>query len=120
LFLRSPLDSASPSARSRRETHLRPDRRTELLALNHCAYATRDLAIDVLSLQSKKHANPDNDAASIAALLKKTGFDSVDLRNDLGVTELRRAVREFAGAAPDADVALVYCGGHGIEVDGNN
>ena len=64
--------------------------------------------------------NPDNDAASIAALLKKTGSDSVDLRNDLGVTELRRAVHEFAGAAPDAGVALVYCAGHGIEVDGNN
>lgn len=64
--------------------------------------------------------NPDKDAASIADLLKKTGFDSVDLRNDLGVAELRRTVREFAGIAADADVALVYYAGHGIEVDGNN
>ena len=33
-----------------------------------------------------------------------------------GAAELRRALREFAGLAADADVAVVFYAGHGIEV----
>ncbi len=33
---------------------------------------------------------------------------------------MRRALREFADQARDADVALVYYAGHGIEIDGTN
>ena len=33
---------------------------------------------------------------------------------------MRRAVREFAMTAADADLAVVYYAGHGIEVDGSN
>lgn len=65
-------------------------------------------------------ANPAHDAATIAAMLKKAGFDSVDLRSDLKAVEMRRALREFGSKTRDADVAVVYYAGHGIELDNAN
>ena len=65
-------------------------------------------------------ANPVNDSAKIAATLKDAGFDSVDSRHDLPAAETRRALRDFADRARDADIAVVYYAGHGIEVDGAN
>jgi uncharacterized caspase-like protein len=65
-------------------------------------------------------ANPVNDSAKIAATLKDAGFDVVDSRRDLPAAETRRALRDFADRARDADIAVVYYAGHGIEVDGGN
>ena len=65
-------------------------------------------------------ANPDNDAAAISDIFKQMGFDIVELRRDLGVSEMRRAVRDFAAVAADSDMAVVYYAGHGIEVNGAN
>jgi uncharacterized caspase-like protein len=65
-------------------------------------------------------ANPDNDAAAMTAVFQKAGFDKVESRRDLSIAEMRRAVREFAETARDADIAVVYYAGHGIEVDGVN
>lgn len=65
-------------------------------------------------------ANPDNDAAAVSEVFRQIGFDVVMLRHDLGVSEMRRTMREFAVAAADADMAIVYYAGHGIEVDGTN
>lgn len=67
-----------------------------------------------------KLTNPVNDGAMIAATLKGAGFDVVDWRQDLGILESRRALRDFADRAADADIAVVYYAGHGIEVDGTN
>jgi uncharacterized caspase-like protein len=64
--------------------------------------------------------NPVNDAAMIAATLKEAGFDVVDSRHDLPAAETRRALRDFADRARDADIAVVYYAGHGMEVDGTN
>jgi uncharacterized caspase-like protein len=64
--------------------------------------------------------NPVNDSAKMAATLKDAGFDVVDSRRDLPAAETRRALRDFADAARDADIAVVYYAGHGIEVDGSN
>src|SRR6187399_422892 len=64
--------------------------------------------------------NPINDSAKIAATLKEAGFDVVDSRRDLPAAETRRALRDFADRARDADIAVVYYAGHGIEVDGSN
>ncbi len=64
--------------------------------------------------------NPVNDGAVIAATLKDAGFDVVDSRHDLPAAETRRALRDFADRARDADIAVVYYAGHGIEVDGTN
>jgi len=65
-------------------------------------------------------ANPVNDSARIASTLKDAGFDVVDSRRDLPAAETRRALRDFADRARDADIAVVYYAGHGIEVDGGN
>ncbi len=64
--------------------------------------------------------NPVNDGAVIAATLKSAGFDVVDSRHDVPAAELRRALRDFADRARDADIAVVYYAGHGMEVEGTN
>ncbi|MGA7806041.1 caspase family protein [Bradyrhizobium sp.] len=64
--------------------------------------------------------NPGNDAALIAQTLKDAGFDVVDARYNLPAQETRQALREFADQAQDADIAVIYYAGHGIEVDGQN
>ena len=64
--------------------------------------------------------NPVNDSTRIATTLKDAGFDVVDSRRDLPAAETRRALRDFADKARDADIAVVYYAGHGIEVDGAN
>ncbi len=65
-------------------------------------------------------ANPVNDSARIASTLKEAGFDVVDSRRDLSAADTRRALRDFADRSRDADIAVVYYAGHGIEVDGGN
>lgn len=67
-----------------------------------------------------KLPNPANDAAAIAALLKKAGFQTVIAKNDVANVEMRRAVREFTEAAATADIAVVFYAGHGIEINGGN
>jgi uncharacterized caspase-like protein len=64
-------------------------------------------------------ANPINDATAITATLKEAGF-LVDTRRNLKIADMRRALRDFADTSRDADVAVVYYAGHGIEVDGTN
>ena len=64
--------------------------------------------------------NPVNDSAKIASTLKDAGFDVVDSRRDLSAADTRRALRDFADRSRDADIAVVYYAGHGIEVDGGN
>ncbi|MFD2184273.1 caspase family protein [Rhodoplanes azumiensis] len=64
--------------------------------------------------------NPHNDAAAIAEMFRKAKFDLVELKRDLGVIEFKRALRDFYNTTRDADVAVVYYAGHGIEVGGVN
>src|SRR5215211_698657 len=63
-----------------------------------------------------KLPNPIKDATAIAEMFKKAGFEWVKVRQDLGNLEFKRALREFMDAAADADVAVVYYAGHGIQV----
>ena len=64
--------------------------------------------------------NPKNDAAAMEAMFKAAAFTSVVRLNDLGVTAMKRALRDFADTAQDADIAVVFYAGHGIEVAGVN
>jgi len=64
--------------------------------------------------------NPKNDVAAMAEMFKAAGFDKVVRGNDLGVTAMRRALRDFSDTAHDADIAVVFYAGHGIEVSGTN
>jgi len=67
-----------------------------------------------------KLSNPANDAAAVAAMFKSAGFDTVESKLNLTVSELRKALRDFGNASRDADIAVVYYAGHGIELDGTN
>lgn len=67
-----------------------------------------------------KLPNPSNDAAAVTAMLKAAGFDSVESRLNVSANDLRKTLREFAARARDADIAVVYYAGHGIELDGTN
>jgi len=64
--------------------------------------------------------NPTNDASAITEILRGAGFDLVESRRDLKISEMRRVFRDFANSSRDADVAVVYYAGHGIEVEGTN
>ena len=65
-------------------------------------------------------ANPQRDAASVAASLRAIGFESVTLADDATREKLTEALRGFADRARRADWAMVYYAGHGIEVNGVN
>ena len=64
--------------------------------------------------------NPANDAAAITEMFRNAAFDVVESRRDLKNTEMRRALRDFTEKARDADIAVIYYAGHGMEVDGSN
>ena len=65
-------------------------------------------------------SNPVNDARAVGGIFRAAKFDLVDIRYDLDVQGLRSAIRDFSLVAQDADVAVVFYAGHGIELDGNN
>jgi hypothetical protein len=65
-------------------------------------------------------ANPANDAEAMSVTLRRAGFDVVDLKRDLKASEMRRALRDFSDQVRDADIAIVYFAGHGVEIDGTN
>jgi uncharacterized caspase-like protein len=93
------------------------------LATQTAAFADRRVALVIGNGKYENAgvlANPTNDADAVADLLTKAGFDSVDRRRDLGVVEFKRAVREFVDRAANADVAVVYYSGHGLEIGGVN
>jgi uncharacterized caspase-like protein len=64
--------------------------------------------------------NPANDAAAVADIFKTAGFDVVESRRNLKNAELRRVLNNFFDSARDADFAVVYYAGHGIEIEGSN
>ena len=63
--------------------------------------------------------NPVNDAAAVAGVLTRLGFDVVE-KHDLGVAQMRDALKDFEDKAGAAAWALVYYAGHGMELFGRN
>lgn len=63
--------------------------------------------------------NPANDARAIDRLLSDLGFE-VDLVANADRRKLSRSLQRFAEDAAEADVALIYYSGHGIEAGGEN
>ncbi|QOZ72966.1 caspase family protein [Bradyrhizobium arachidis] len=87
------------------------------------AFAGKRVAL-VLANSAYQHApslaNPVSDGSVMAKTLKEAGFDVVESRHDLSALDTRRVLRDFADATRDADIAVVYYAGHGIEVEGSN
>src|SRR5712672_4805221 len=93
------------------------------LLVGHPALADKRVALVIGNSSYRnvaKLSNPANDAAAVAAMFKAAGFDTVESKLNLTVSELRKALRDFGNTSRDADVAVVYYAGHGIELDGTN
>ena len=60
---------------------------------------------------------PERDARAVADALQQTGFQTVDLALDLDRDGIVKALRLFRDEADNADWALIYFAGHGIEID---
>jgi uncharacterized caspase-like protein len=93
-----------------------------LISINP-AHAEKRVAL-VIGMSKYQHVprliNPARDADAVTQLFKSSGFDVVESERDLGIADLRRVVREFSETTREADIAVVYYAGHGIEVDGTN
>ncbi|PWT85862.1 MAG: hypothetical protein C5B56_13360 [Proteobacteria bacterium] len=66
-----------------------------------------------------KLPNPPNDAADLAAVLKSLGF-AVTLGLDLKRGQMEDTLIAFTKAARNADTALVFYAGHGLQHQGTN
>lgn len=63
--------------------------------------------------------NPPNDAHDIATLLRQQNFTVLE-RQNLPRRDFEDALADFGRQAEQADLALVFYAGHGIQVDGRN
>ena len=88
------------------------------------AFAAERRVALVIGNSSYIHApaldNPVNDVTAVSVMLEGAGFQVVETRNNLDNTAMRRVIREFSAKTRDADVAVVFYAGHGLEVDGTN
>jgi len=88
-----------------------------------CAFAERRVALIVGNSTYQtvpQLPNPSRDASSVAKMFKDAGFDSVDVQLNVGNLEFKRSIRRFETMADQADIAVVYYAGHGLEIGGNN
>jgi hypothetical protein len=69
---------------------------------------------------AKQLAKPGNDARIVADALRRVGFQTIDLKSNLGNQAFRQALKDFRAKADGAQVALVYYAWHGIEGNGRN
>lgn len=65
-------------------------------------------------------ANPGNDANALGALFSGAKFDLVETKLDLPREAFLSALREFTTKSEDADIAVIYFAGHGMEMAGTN
>jgi uncharacterized caspase-like protein len=70
-------------------------------------------------MQAGALPNPMNDASDMAEALKKVGFEVI-LGLDLTKSAFDGKVRDFARALEQADVAVFFYAGHGLQVGGRN
>ena len=60
-----------------------------------------------------------SDSVAVAGLLKAAAFQVMEVR-DVKNLEFRRAIREFTALAKDADFAVVFFAGYGVDVRNRN
>lgn len=65
-------------------------------------------------------ANPVTDARMIAAALRRTTVDEVELVEEPDAARWDAAFTAFADQLSGDDIALVYFAGHGFQIDGSN
>ncbi|WP_354066967.1 ABC transporter substrate-binding protein [Bradyrhizobium sp. OAE829] len=65
-------------------------------------------------------SNPSHDAGAMGKAFRDLGFQKVVVEVDLTREKLTDTLRAFAGDADDADWAVIYFAGHGMEMGGTN
>ena len=80
------------------------------LVIGNGAYKGEDL---------KSLANPSNDAEDMAVALRRFGFEVLAHKN-LNRRQMKDAIAEFGRKASNADAALFYYAGHGIQIKNQN
>jgi len=94
-----------------------------MIALPSLARGEKHVALVIANgayVKVPKLENPKNDAAAMEAMFKAAGFATVVRVNDLGAATMRRALRDFSDTAYEADIAVIFYAGHGMEVSGIN
>lgn len=64
--------------------------------------------------------NPSRDASAVARMFRDAGFDTVETQLNVGNLDFKRAIRRFESISDQADIAVVYYAGHGLEIGGIN
>jgi hypothetical protein len=64
-------------------------------------------------------ANPGNDARAIAQVLRSLDFYVIE-GEDLGYDDMRGALKQFSNLLGEADLALLFYAGHGLQAYGEN
>jgi len=101
-----------------------------------CLAALLCLPLDIAQAQTRKRValligngdyasattlgNPRNDVRLVAEAARKAGFQTVTIKQDLGMAPFQQALRDFRALADGAQVAMVYYAGHGMEGNGRN
>lgn len=70
-------------------------------------------------LSASPLTNPGNDAADVAASLRRLKFDVVHIQ-DARLVDLDRGLDEFSRRLKPGGVALVFYAGHGVQLNGEN
>src|SRR6516162_1737143 len=64
--------------------------------------------------------DPFTDARSMAYKFRQVGFDTVNEYFNVDQLQFKRALRDFEDRVADADVAVIYYSGYGVESRGVN
>jgi Caspase domain len=67
-----------------------------------------------------KLPNPSRDAIAVGQMFRDAGFDNVEVIVNASNLEFKRAIRKFEVDVDQADIAVVYYAGHGLEIGGVN
>lgn len=94
-----------------------------LLAFVPAAHASEKRAALIIGNAAYAHTvplkNARNDAKGMSQLLSSLGFQVIE-GLDLDKRAMERAIRDFRESIVDADLALFFYAGHGIQVAGQN
>ena len=107
---------AAAEAKERERQQAQTPQRQEALVRNERRVA---LVVGNGAYKQSPLDNAVNDATDLNAALKTLGFQTILLQN-ASLQTMRQKTREFADLTIDADVALIFYSGHGIEYRGNN
>ena len=90
-----------------------------MVPLSHSLERRVALVIGNATYPTAPLTNPVNDARDMASMLRKNGFDVIELI-DGNQKDMNRAISKFGQKLTPDSVALFYYAGHGLQVKGKN